>query len=96
LSAREDDKTGKVFRAGAAKSNITPYLGGGIIGGWAAPEATHIHDELHARCLLLDDGSTKLAFVVVDILGLKQKLTEKAKRIINEETGYAFRHKCYG
>ncbi len=87
LSAREDDKTGKVFRAGAAKSNITPYLGGGIIGGWAAPEATHIHDELHARCLLLDDGSTKLAFVVVDILGLKQKLTEKAKRIINEETG---------
>ena len=25
-----------------------------------------VHDELHARCLVLDDGSTKLAIVVCD------------------------------
>lgn len=78
---------GKVFRAGAATSNITPFLGGGIIGGWGTPEATHIHDELHARCLALDDGSTKLVFIVADLLGIDQDVTEEAKKIIESETG---------
>ena len=32
--------------------------------------ATHVHDELHARCLVLDDGKTMLAFVVCDLLGM--------------------------
>jgi len=77
----------KVFRAGAATSNITPFLGGGIVGGWGIPEATHIHDELHARCLVLDDGNTKLVFIVVDLVGVNQDLTEEAKKIIFEETG---------
>ncbi|NLO01672.1 MAG: hypothetical protein GX126_05035 [Bacteroidales bacterium] len=78
---------GKVFKAGAATSNITPFLGGGIIGGWGTPEATHIHDELHARCLVMDDGSTKLVFIVADLLGIDQDVTEEAKRIIEKETG---------
>ncbi len=77
----------KVFRAGASTSNITPPLGGIIIGGWGSPEATHIHDELHARCLVLDDGSTKLVFIVADLLGIDQDVTEEAKRIIENETG---------
>jgi hypothetical protein len=77
----------KVFMAGAATSNITPFLGGGIVGGWGIPEAIHIHDELHARCLVLDDGNTKLVFIVVDLVGVNQDLTEEAKKIILEETG---------
>lgn len=77
----------KVFKAGASTSNITPFLGTGIIGGWGTPEATHIHDELHARCLVLDDGSTKLVFIVTDLLGIDQDVTEEAKRIIEDETG---------
>lgn len=78
---------GKVFKAGASTSNITPSLGGGIIGEWGTPEATHVHDELHARCLVLDDGSTKLVFIVADLLGIKENVTNEAKRIIEEETG---------
>ena len=48
----------RVFRAGAATSNITPQLGEGIVGNFTIPPATHVHDELHARCLALDDGTT--------------------------------------
>ena len=59
-----------VFRAGAATSNITPPLGGGIVGNWRSPAATHVHDELHARCLVLDDGSTRIGFVIVDSVGV--------------------------
>jgi len=74
------------FKAGAGISNITPFLGDGIIGGWNAPPATHIHDELHARCLVLDDGDTRLAFVVVDNLHINRELFDEAKRLIYEET----------
>src|SRR5665648_447896 len=75
-------KTTKIFKAGASTSNVTPYLGGGIIGGWSLPPATHIHDELHARCLVLDDGDTRLAFVVVDILGMSHDMIDEAKLLI--------------
>ena len=48
----------RVFRAGAAMSNITPPLGELIVGGFEPYPARHVHDELHARCLVLDDGRT--------------------------------------
>ena len=58
------DDAKQVFRAGAATSNITPPLGELIVGGWQPIPATNIHDELHARCLVLDDGKVKLAIVL--------------------------------
>ncbi|MDD4189713.1 MAG: hypothetical protein PHI28_00140 [Mangrovibacterium sp.] len=77
----------KVFRAGAATSNITPYLGGGIVGEWDTPPAIYVHDELHARCLVLDNDEMKLAFVVLDILGINRELADEMKRLIYKETG---------
>ena len=77
----------KIFRAGAAASNITPPLGEPIVGGWNAPPATKIHDELHARCLALDDGRTRLVFVVCDNVGIPREVFDEARRIASEETG---------
>ncbi|SDM71227.1 hypothetical protein [Kriegella aquimaris] len=77
-----------VFRAGAATANITPYLDGPIVGNfWTPPPASYVHDELHARCLILDDGRTKLIFVIVDNIGLGRNLMDETKRIIQEKTG---------
>jgi len=75
------------FRAGAATSNITPPVGSPIVGGFLAFPSTNIHDELHARCLVLDDGHTKLALVVLDLLLLDRDLCAKARKLIEEETG---------
>ena len=75
----KESGAGKIFRAGAATSNITPFLGGRIIGNWIAPSATHVHDELHARCLVLDDGETRLAFIIIDNLGIKREIIDEAK-----------------
>ena len=86
-TANKTADAAKVFKAGAATSNITPPLGGGLVGGWSPPPATHVHDPLHARCLVLDDGENRLAFVVLDIIGLGRELGEEVKRIIQEETG---------
>lgn len=76
----------KVFRAGAAMSNITPPLGEKIVGNWKPMPATHIHDELHARCLVLDDGSTKLAFVICDNVGIPREVFDAARSLIVNET----------
>lgn len=75
------------LRAGAATSNITPNLGSEIIGGFVPFPATHVHDELHARCLVLDDGKTKLAIVVCDLLGMHRSLCVEARRLTQESTG---------
>ncbi len=79
----------RVFRAGAATSVITPPLGVKIVGNFAEPLAAHIHDELHARCLVLDDGMTRLAFAICDNLGLAREVCDEAKRLIHHETGLA-------
>jgi hypothetical protein len=76
-----------VLRAGAAASNITPWLGEPVVGGWKAPKATHVHDELHARCLVLDDGTTRLAIVVADNLGFPREVLDEARRQVHEHTG---------
>ena len=75
------------FRAGAATSNITPFLGGGVIGGFVPFPATNVHDELHARCLVLDDGQTKLALVVCDLLGVSQRREHRGPQADPGERG---------
>ncbi|MEJ7767261.1 MAG: neutral/alkaline non-lysosomal ceramidase N-terminal domain-containing protein [Chitinophagaceae bacterium] len=81
-------KDAKVFRAGASVSNITPALGGGIVGNFGnPPPAKYIHDQLHARCLVLDDGETQLAFAIVDNVGIKREVFDEAKRMVQLATG---------
>ena len=75
------------LKAGAATSNLTPPLGDNIIGGFVPFPATHVHDDLHARCLVLDDGTTKLAIVVCDLLGIHRSVSEEARELIQEKTG---------
>lgn len=77
----------RVFQAGAATSNISPPLGLPIVGGWSPSGARHIHDELYARCLVLDDGTTRIAFVVCDNLGIPREVILKAKELIEKDTG---------
>ncbi|MEZ5948705.1 MAG: neutral/alkaline non-lysosomal ceramidase N-terminal domain-containing protein [Planctomycetaceae bacterium] len=75
------------FQAGAATSNITPELGHAIIGGFVPFPSRHVHDELHARCLVVDDGATRLALVVCDLLGIDRIVSEEARELIATRHG---------
>ncbi|GAA4444748.1 neutral/alkaline non-lysosomal ceramidase N-terminal domain-containing protein [Ravibacter arvi] len=77
----------QVFRAGASVVDVSPKLGQGIVGNFIVPPATHIHDPLSARSLVLDDGETKLVFVVVDNVGVDQPVFDEAGKMIRQETG---------
>ncbi|MFN3148913.1 neutral/alkaline non-lysosomal ceramidase N-terminal domain-containing protein [Bremerella sp.] len=82
----------KQLLAGAATSNITPPLGELIVGGWQPIPAKHIHDELHARCLVLDDGATRLAIVLCDNVGIPEEVFDDAKALVAEATGIPASH----
>ena len=85
-SAQAADK--KPFLAGAATSNITPWLGGGLVGNFGTPPpAKYVHDELHARCFVLDDGTTRIAIVVSDNIYISREVLDEAKRQVTEATG---------
>lgn len=76
-----------VFRAGAAKGVITPWLGVSIAGSMRPNYARNVHDELHARCVVLDDGTTRLAITIVDNCLIPREVFDSAKRMVKEKTG---------
>ena len=82
----------RLFRAGAATSNITPPLGELIVGGWRPFPAAHVHDELYARCLVLDDGQSKLAIVLCDNVGIPVEVFDLAKQLVGQATGLPKSH----
>ncbi|MEX2579108.1 MAG: hypothetical protein WD342_08615 [Verrucomicrobiales bacterium] len=85
-SPAAEDIPAKPLRAGAATSNITPPLGTLRVGSFAPYPSVHVHDELHARCLVLDDGDTTLALVVVDLVGFHRSVSVEARRLIEESS----------
>ena len=77
----------RVFRAGAAVGDITPELGSIIIGGFNPTPAKHVHDPLQVRALVLDDGTSRLAVVVCDNIGLPREVCDEARRLTQERSG---------
>src|SRR3954470_1656758 len=84
--ANHDILKAQSLKVGAAASNITPPLGENIVGGFSPSPSTQVHDELNARCLVLDDGKTRLALVVCDLLGIHRLVSDEARRIIAERS----------
>ncbi len=76
------------LRAGAYAMDVTPEkYPVSVNGGFADRKANSAHDPLHARCLVLDDGTTKLAIVVVDSCMIPRELIDEAKAIASKKTG---------
>ena len=83
----------KQFRAGAFAVDVTPDWFPIVVNGGFQPHyAQKAHDPLHARCLVLDDGRTRIAVVVVDSCVLDRPLHDEAKRLAQQRTGIPASH----
>ncbi|WP_425616106.1 hypothetical protein NA78x_006045 [Anatilimnocola sp. NA78] len=81
------DKT-PVFRAGAFAMDITPLQLPVIVnGGMSERTADKVEDRLHARCLVLDDGTNQIAIVIVDSCMMPRELLDDAKEMASKATG---------
>ena len=84
------EKDAPKLRAGAAAVDITPKeFPLNMPGLFTARMAESAHDPLHARALVLDDGATTLAMVVVDNIGVPQEEIDEAKGIASKQCGIA-------
>ncbi len=76
------------LRGGFASVNITPPLGISLEGYVGLERhASSIADELFARAMVLDDGTTRLAVVSCDVLGLQRETVLTIRRLIQDTAG---------
>ena len=72
------------LKAGTATSNITPPLGTAIPGGFRPRYAQNVDDELLAKALVIDNGSTRIALVTCDLIAVTKKMVDVAKQRITD------------
>lgn len=78
----------RVLSAGAFAIDITPpKLPVPISGGILPRFTSDVHDPLHARCLVLDDGQGQMAIAIVDSLLISREQADKAKELARQTTG---------
>jgi neutral ceramidase len=83
----------KAFRAGAFAIDITPLELPVLVNGNMNPVlADTVNDRLHARCLVLDDGTNQAAIVIVDSCMLPRTLLDEAKELASKATGIPTNH----
>ncbi len=75
------------FRAGASAVDVSPRQFPVSLRSGKAMDANAVHDPLHARAIVLDDGETTLAITVLDALGAPPEMLNEAKQIAAEKTG---------
>jgi hypothetical protein len=75
-------ETSPVFRAAAGKQDITPKTPVFMAGYGMNRKSTDAHDPLMARCLVLETGKTRIAFVSCDLLGVPRYQIEKIRAMI--------------
>lgn len=93
LGIAQDAPAPRVFRAGAAAIDVTPLdLPVIVNGGMTERLLDKVEDRLHARCLVLDDGTAQAAIVIVDSCMMPRELLDHAKEMASAATGIPTDH----
>ena len=88
LVASPADAADPALKAGAFAQDVTPKkFPISVNGGFVDRQATKANDPLHARALVLDDGTTAVALVVVDSCLIPRPLMDAAKAKAAKATG---------
>lgn len=72
------------LQAGVGRTVVTPRVGSQLIGYFNRPEASKgVHDDLHARALVLGSGDTVLALCSVEILWIWSSIIAKIREAVS-------------
>lgn len=75
------------LHAGAAAVVVTPPLGVSLAGSYGDRRATGVLNDLHARALVLDDGATEAALIVLDLCWIADDVASRMREEIARATG---------
>lgn len=77
-----------MLRAGAAEVVITPPVGTRMDGYTSRlGRSVGIHDDLHARAIVVDDGDTSATIVSCDLLGVDRRMVASVRERASAATG---------
>ncbi len=83
----------KQLHAGVSSVDISPTQKSSIIaGGFLEAQANRVNDRLFVRCVVLDDGKSKIAMAIVDTCMMTQSLIDQAKLQASKECGIPVDH----
>jgi len=75
------------LKVGASAVDVSPRQFPVSLRSGKAMDASAVHDPLHARAIVFDDGEISLAVVVLDALGAPPEMLNEAKQLAFEKTG---------
>lgn len=80
--------TARQWQAGLAAERITPPMGSQMAGFDARKGvSTGVHDDLHARAMVLSDGDVTVAFVSVEVIAVSRPLAQRVREAVAVCTG---------
>jgi neutral ceramidase len=75
------------LRVGAAAVPISPPAGTPMAGYYATRLSTGVHDDLHAKAIVIESGSDRVALVACDLVAIPPSVIEEARAIVQSATG---------
>ncbi|MEX2595066.1 MAG: neutral/alkaline non-lysosomal ceramidase N-terminal domain-containing protein [Anditalea sp.] len=74
------------FRAGAAKSKITPPVGSIMGNSYGITVSEGVNDDLFAKALVFEKGGVRTAFIALDLISLPHEIVMRTRELIAERT----------
>src|SRR5574341_924345 len=75
------------LRAGAAAVKITPPLGAPMAGYYYNRAAEGVHDDLHAKAIVLEQDGARAALVACDLASIPRDIVEQARKLAEKAAG---------
>ena len=75
------------FRVGRAAVPISPPVRTPIGSSYGITPAASIHDNLHAKAIVMEKDGVKAALVACDLISLRKEIVAEVRRSIAEVTG---------
>lgn len=86
-SSVKSNELKRTLMAGAAQADITLPFAKNAAENSKTKTAKIIHDKLHVKTLVIDDGTNRIALIVADTQGIPTWIVDRAKKEINRSTG---------
>lgn len=80
------------LQLGAAQVDITPPLGAPLAGEYYNQNADGVHDPLHVKAMVLEQGGVKVAMAALDLVSLPRDIVENARAMVQQRIGLAPDH----
>src|SRR5580692_7808152 len=77
----------QTLRVGTAEVVISPPSGMPMAGYYSTRLSTGVHDDLHAKAIVLSSGEQQAALVACDLIGIPPAVIEEARALIQAATG---------